>query len=34
MLVIKSVLGFKKTFAFVTLVVIMATLAGIIYGAV
>ncbi|MCK9225477.1 MAG: permease [Candidatus Muirbacterium halophilum] len=34
MLVIKSVLGFKKTFAFVSLVVVMATIAGIIYGAV
>ncbi len=32
MLVIKSVLGLKKTVTFVTLVVIMATIAGLIYG--
>lgn len=32
MLVIRSVLGTKKTLAFVVLVVIMATLAGLIYG--
>lgn len=34
MLVIRSVLGTKKTLAFVVLVVIMATLAGLIYGAI
>ena len=32
MLVIRSVIGTKKTVAFVTLVVIMATIAGMIYG--
>lgn len=32
MLVIRSVLGTKKTVAFVTLVVVMATIAGLIYG--
>ncbi len=32
MLVIRSVLGTKKTVAFVTLVVLMATIAGLIYG--
>ena len=34
MLVIRSVLGTKKTAAFVVLVVVMATLAGLIYGAI
>jgi uncharacterized membrane protein YraQ (UPF0718 family) len=33
MLVIRSVLGTKKTLAFVTLVVVMATLSGLIFGA-
>ncbi|PRR72553.1 permease [Neomoorella humiferrea] len=33
MLVINSVLGFKKTFAYVSLVVIMATLTGMVFGA-
>ena len=33
MLVIRSVMGTKKTLAYVTLVVIMSTIAGIIYGA-
>ena len=33
MLVIRSVIGTKKTVAFVTLVVIMATVSGVIYGA-
>lgn len=33
MLVINSVLGFKKTFAYVSLVVIMATLTGTVFGA-
>jgi hypothetical protein len=33
MLVIRSVMGTKKTVVFVTLVVVMATLSGIIYGA-
>ena len=33
MLVIRSVIGTKKTTVFVALVVIMATLSGIIYGA-
>ncbi|MBC7343686.1 MAG: permease [Clostridia bacterium] len=33
MLVINSVLGFKKTVAYVSLVVIMATLTGIVFGA-
>ncbi|WP_338824018.1 hypothetical protein MHOCP_21600 [Moorella humiferrea] len=32
MLVINSVLGFKKTFAYVSLVVIMATLTGMVFG--
>jgi uncharacterized membrane protein YraQ (UPF0718 family) len=32
MLVIRSVLGTKKTVAFVTLVVIMATISGMIFG--
>jgi uncharacterized protein len=34
MLVIRSVLGTKKTVAFVALVIIMATLAGLVYGAI
>jgi len=34
MLVIRSVLGTKKTLVFVTLVVVMATIAGVIYGSV
>ena len=33
MLVIRSVIGTKKTTVFVALVVIMATISGIIYGA-
>jgi uncharacterized membrane protein YraQ (UPF0718 family) len=33
MLVIRSVMGTKKTAVFVTLVVIMATVSGMIYGA-
>ena len=32
MLVIKSVLGLRKTVVFVSLVVIMATISGVIYG--
>ena len=32
MLVINSVLGFKKTFVYVTLVVVMSTVTGMIYG--
>lgn len=32
MLVINSVLGFKKTFAYVTLVVILSTLTGLVFG--
>jgi hypothetical protein len=32
MLVIRSVMGTKKTLAFVTLVVIMATASGLIFG--
>jgi uncharacterized membrane protein YraQ (UPF0718 family) len=32
MLVIASVIGWKKTLAFVFLVVVMATLSGLIYG--
>ena len=32
MIVLHSIIGFKKTLVFVTLVVIMATLAGIVYG--
>ena len=34
MLVIRSVMGTKKTVVFVVLVVVMATLTGIVYGAV
>jgi len=34
MLVINSVLGLKKTTAFVSLVVIMSTLTGLIFGAI
>ncbi|HHV63086.1 MAG TPA: permease [Firmicutes bacterium] len=34
MLVINSVLGFKKTFVYVSLVVIMATISGMIFGAI
>lgn len=34
MLVIRSVMGTKKTFVFVLLVVVMATLSGLIYGAI
>jgi len=34
MLVIRSIMGTKKTVLFVSLVVIMATLSGIIYGAI
>jgi hypothetical protein len=34
MLVIRSVLGTKKTVVFVSLVVVMATLAGMLYGAI
>ena len=34
MLVIRSVLGTKKTLAFVALVIVMATLAGLVYGAI
>ena len=34
MLVIRSVLGTKKTIAYICLVVIMATISGIIYGAI
>ena len=33
MLVIRSVMGTKKTIAFVSLTVVMATIAGLIYGA-
>jgi hypothetical protein len=33
MLVIKSVIGWKKTIVYVTLVVIMATITGMIFGA-
>ncbi|UCD16847.1 MAG: permease, partial [Candidatus Zixiibacteriota bacterium] len=33
MLVIRSVMGTKKTMAFVVLVVLMATLSGLLYGA-
>ena len=33
MLVIRSILGTKKTLVFVSLVVVMATISGIIYGA-
>lgn len=32
MLVINSVLGFKRTFAYISLVIVMATIAGYIYG--
>ena len=32
MLVIKSIMGAKKTFVYILLVVIMATLSGMIYG--
>lgn len=32
MIVINSTLGFKKTLAFVSLVVIMATISGILFG--
>jgi uncharacterized protein len=32
MLVIRSVLGTKKTIAYITLVVIMATISGMIFG--
>jgi uncharacterized membrane protein YraQ (UPF0718 family) len=32
MLVIRSVIGTKKTFAYVLLVVVMATVTGILYG--
>jgi uncharacterized membrane protein YraQ (UPF0718 family) len=32
MLVIRSVLGTKKTVAFVTLVVVMATISGLVFG--
>jgi hypothetical protein len=34
MLVIQSVIGTKKTIVFVTLVVVMATASGVIYGAI
>jgi hypothetical protein len=34
MLVINGVIGFKKTFAYCSLVVIMATLTGILYGSI
>ena len=34
MLVIRSVMGTKKTIVYVSLVVVMSTLSGIIYGAV
>ncbi|MBD3243757.1 MAG: permease, partial [Chitinivibrionales bacterium] len=34
MLVIRSVIGAKKTAVFVALVVVMATLSGVIYGAI
>ncbi len=34
MLVIRSVLGTKKTVAFVGLVVVLSTVAGLVYGAV
>ena len=33
MLVIRSIMGTRKTIVFVTLVVVMATLSGMIYGA-
>jgi uncharacterized membrane protein YraQ (UPF0718 family) len=33
MLVIRSIMGTKKTVAFVSLVVVMATVSGMIYGA-
>ncbi len=33
MLVINSMIGFKKTFAYVSLVVVMSTITGIVYGA-
>jgi len=32
MLVIKSILGFKKTAVYVSLVIIMATISGLIFG--
>ncbi len=32
MLVIKSVIGFKKTFVYITLVIIIATITGLLYG--
>ncbi|NPV71845.1 MAG: permease [Firmicutes bacterium] len=34
MIVINSVLGFKKTFAYVSLVVVMATISGMLFGAI
>ena len=34
MLVIRSILGNKKTLAYVSLVVIMSTIAGLIYGSI
>jgi hypothetical protein len=33
MLVIRSIMGTRKTVAFVTIVVVMATVTGLIYGA-
>jgi uncharacterized membrane protein YraQ (UPF0718 family) len=34
MLVIRSIMGTKKTVVFVSLVVVMATISGIVYGAI
>ena len=34
MIVLRSILGTKKTVAFVSLVVVMATITGLIYGAI
>jgi uncharacterized membrane protein YraQ (UPF0718 family) len=34
MLVIRSIIGTKKTIVFVALVVLMATISGLIYGAI
>jgi hypothetical protein len=32
MIVLNSIMGFKKTFVFITLVVVMATFTGMMYG--
>jgi hypothetical protein len=32
MIVLNSIMGFKKTFVFVLLIVVMATITGLIYG--